>query len=82
MAQNPPAKQETQDLFLSRANPEKEIATQSNLPGKYHGQRNLDGYSPGGLKRVEQGLATKQQDVTYPTNPSPSLLWRTLARMK
>ena len=43
---------------------EKEMATHSSivfLPGKSHGQRNLEGYSPWGLKRVGYNLATKQQ---------------------
>ena len=31
------------------------------LPGKFHGQRSLEGYSPWGGKRVRQGLETKQQ---------------------
>jgi len=30
------------------------------LPGKYHGQRSLAGYSPQGLKRVGHDLTTKQ----------------------
>ena len=30
------------------------------LPGKYHGQRSLAGYSAWGLKRVRQDLATNQ----------------------
>ena len=31
------------------------------LPAKPHGQRSLEGYSPGGHKRVGHDLATKQQ---------------------
>ena len=31
------------------------------LPGKFHGQRSLVGYSPRGCKRVGHNLATKQQ---------------------
>ena len=31
------------------------------LPGKFHGQRSLVGYSPWGRKRVRYDLATKQQ---------------------
>ena len=31
------------------------------LPGKYHGQRSLAGYSPWDCKRVGQDLVTKQQ---------------------
>ena len=33
----------------------------SCLPGKSHGQRSLEGYSPWGHKRIGHGLATKQQ---------------------
>ena len=40
------------------------------LPGKFHGQRSLEGYSPWGGKRVRQDLATKQQ-TTY-TNHCPN----------
>ena len=31
------------------------------LPGKFHGQRSLAGYSPRGGKRVRHDLVTKQQ---------------------
>ena len=31
------------------------------LPGKFHGQRSLEGCSPGGCKSVGNNLATKQQ---------------------
>ena len=31
------------------------------LPGKFHGQRSLVGYSPQGCKRVRDNSATKQQ---------------------
>ena len=31
------------------------------LPGKYHGHRNLAGYSPWGHKRDRHDLVTKQQ---------------------
>ena len=31
------------------------------LPGKCHGQRSLDGYSPWALKRAGHDLVTKQQ---------------------
>ena len=39
----------------------------SFLPGKSHGQRNLVGYSPWGLKRVKHDLATKQQQIHRPS---------------
>ena len=35
--------------------------TSSFLPGKFHGQRSLVGYSPWGYKRVRHNLVTKQQ---------------------
>ena len=31
------------------------------LPGKFHGQRNMSGYSPWGCNRVGHYLVTKQQ---------------------
>ena len=31
------------------------------LPGESHGRRSLEGYSPGGCKRVRHDLVTKQQ---------------------
>ena len=31
------------------------------LPGKSHGRRSLEGYSPSGRKRVRHNLMTKQQ---------------------
>jgi len=34
------------------------------LPGKYHEQENLAGYSPWGRKRLRQVLATKQTTAT------------------
>jgi len=42
--------------------PKKEMATHSSiLAGKFHGQRNLVGYSPWGCKRIQHNLETKQQ---------------------
>ena len=35
------------------------------LPGKFHGQRSLAGYSPWGCRRVRHDLATKEQHVTF-----------------
>ena len=41
---------------------EKETATPSStFPGKFHGQRNLAGYSPWSHKRVGHDLVTQQQ---------------------
>ena len=51
---NLPAMQETRVQRLDREDPlEKGMATHSNtIPGEFHGQRNLVGYSPRGC-RVE-----------------------------
>ena len=35
------------------------------LPGKFHGQRSLEGYSPRGHKRVGHNLVTKQQQQQH-----------------
>ena len=39
------------------------------LPGKFHGQRSLVGYSPSGCKRVRHNLAAEQQWL-YPLTPT------------
>jgi len=46
---------ETQFQSLDRENPlEKEIAAHSRfLPGEFHGQRNLVGFSPWGCKELD-----------------------------
>ena len=36
------------------------------LPGKFHGQRSLAGYSPWGHERVRHDLATKQHPARAP----------------
>ena len=63
MVKKPPAN--ARDLGLIPGwgrSPGKEMATNAVfLPGKFHGQRSLVGYSPWGRKRVRHGLATKQQ---------------------
>ena len=55
--------QETRAQSLGGDDPlEKEVAfTPVFLPGKFHGQRSLAGYSPCDLKRVGHDLAIKQQ---------------------
>ena len=40
---------------------EKQMATYSNIPGKSHGRKNLEGYNAWGCKRIGHYLATKQQ---------------------
>ena len=43
---------------------EKGMATNSSiLPGEFHGQRSLVGYSLWGHKKVERDLGTKQQQL-------------------
>ena len=55
--------QETRAQSLGGDDPlEKEVAfTPVFLPGKFHGQRSLAGYSPCDLTRVGHDLAIKQQ---------------------
>ena len=54
MVKNPPAMQKTWVQSLGWGDPlEKEMATHPVfLPGKFHGHRSLEGYSPWGCKRV------------------------------
>ena len=47
--------------------------TSAFLPGKFHGQRSLVGYSPWGRKRVRHDVETKNNEETY-HSPLPSLL--------
>ena len=56
MVKNPPAVQETQVQPLGLKDPlEKGMATHSSiLPGEFHRQKSLAGYSPWGLK--ESGM--------------------------
>ena len=55
MVKNPPAMLETWVWSLGREDPlEKEMATHPVfLPGRFHGQRNLEGYSPWGHKELD-----------------------------
>ena len=56
MLKNPPAMQETQVQPLDQEDPRKKEMTKPTsvfLPGKFHGQRSLAGYSPGGHKELE-----------------------------
>ena len=61
---------------------EKEMATCHFLPGKPHGQKSLEGYSPLGLQRVRHDLSTKewQQSIHHPrfflTNGSSLMIQR------
>ena len=57
---------------------EKKMATHFSgfLPGEFHGQRSLEGYSPWGLKRVRHDLVVKQQQQTCPlTLQSVRIQW-------
>ena len=58
MLKNPPAKKETRVQSLAH---EMETNTKMFLSGKFHGQKNLAGYSPGGCRRVRHDLATNQR---------------------
>ena len=51
----------------------KQQPTQVFLPGKFHGQRSLLGYSPWVLRRVAQNWATKQQ--TMPGRVTMRIKW-------
>ena len=55
MVKNPPAMQETRVLSLGLEDPlEKERAVHSVfLPGEFHGQRSLAGYSPWSCKELD-----------------------------
>ena len=55
MVKNLPAIQETWVRSLGGEDPlEKGMATHSSiLPGEFHGQRSLEGYSPWGLKELD-----------------------------
>ena len=48
-------------------------ATPVSLPGKFHGQRSLVGYSPWGCKTVRHNLETKHQSLLlfFALNPRP-----------
>ena len=56
MVKNLPAIQETWVRSLGGRDPlEKGMATLSSiLPGEFHGQRSLEGYSPWGLKELDK----------------------------
>ena len=64
VVQNLPAKQETWIWSLDREDPlEKKMATNPVfLPGEFHGQKSLTGYSPWVWKGLED-LAAKQQNT-------------------
>ena len=80
---NPPTMRKMWVWFLGQEDPlEEEIATQSTpvfLPGRFHGQRSLVGYSPWGHKRVGHNLGTEHNNnniigttVSFSyTSPSP-----------
>ena len=61
LVKNLPAVQETEVQSLGQEDPmEKEMATHSSiLPGEFHGQRSLEGYSPQGCKQLDTTEASK-----------------------
>ena len=66
MVKNPPANvgdmRDTGSIPGWGRSLEKEMATTPVfLPGKFHGQKSLAGYSPWGRKRVRPSLMTKQK---------------------
>ena len=64
--------QEIQVQSLGQEDPlVKEMAT--CLPGEFHGQRNLAGYSSWDCKTVRHNLATKQQQQTHVLNALQAL---------
>ena len=83
--------QETQEMWilsLDQEDPlEKEMATTlAFLPGKFHGQRSLEGYSPWGHKELDTteqlsthiynrstGHATPQSDFPWPLVNGPGI---------
>ena len=64
MVKNPPANAGDSGLIpgLGRS-PAEGRSPPVFLPGKSHGQKNLEGYSPWGHKRVGHNLVTKQQHI-------------------
>ena len=79
MVKNLPAMQETWVQSLRQEDPlEKEMATHSSiLPGEFHGQRSLVGYSPWGHK--ESNMAGQLIDLTCLTlqsHPNNSLSYQ------
>ena len=79
MVKNLPAMQETWVQSLGQEDPlEKEMATHSSiLPGEFHGQRSLVGYSPWGHK--ESNMAGRLIDLTCLTlqsHPNNSLSYQ------
>ena len=63
MIKNLPAMQETPVQSLDQEDPlEKEIATLVFLPGEFHEQRSLAGYSPWGRKELNTTERLTQHD--------------------
>ena len=65
--------QETRDRSLGWEDPWKWQPTSVCLPGKFHGQRNLVGYSPWGLKELDvtEWLSTSTPFLTVSTSLFP-----------
>ena len=67
LVKNPPAVHETRVPSLGGKIPwrRKWQPTPAFLPGESHGQKNLAGYSPWGLRRVRHDLAIQQQQIQW-----------------
>ena len=54
--------QETRVRYLGQEDPRiRKCEPTPGLPGKSHGQRNMEGYSPWGRKEVRHDLVTEKQ---------------------
>ena len=73
---NLPAMQETRIQSLGEEDPpEKGMATHSStLPGEFHGQRNLMGYSPWGYKESDMTEQLKLLPLQVPSRSFPQFL--------
>ena len=71
MVKNPPAMQETWLNLWVRKIPwrRKWLPTPLFLPGEFHGQRNLAGYSPWGCRELDRTLAAhNSSNMLYSTS--------------
>jgi len=67
MVKNPPARQETHVQFLGQQNPLEKGMAPVFLPGEFHGQRSLAGYSPCSHKELDTTERPRHQNIrTHP----------------
>ena len=67
MVKNPPARQETHVQFLGQQNPLEKGMAPVFLPGEFHGQRSLAGYSPCSHKESDTTERLRHQNIlTHP----------------